>query len=270
MVTSEGNRAQVSTAPAYDRQAQGLQPAAEAAAQEPRAEGRVSLEIRDPFWFMSLVVAGATIGSIWGLGVVVLAILGLSGLMPVNMFAVAGIVLGFAFLTLGGVGATWTRMFGFTERDTRRDRTMFSSGVGAVSIAGIAAILLSILNLVFFANARFGAVAVLLLGVGLLCHSGVMRLVSRFTYYGVEGRRPTGPFAINAMSLAPLRDLVVGLGSMILGILAILNVAPVVLGLVASLVIGAALTLTVSTICGATLETLTRISREGQFPAPSA
>ena len=53
-----------------------------------------------------------------------------------------------------------------------------------------------------------------------------------------------------------MRDFLLGLGGAILGILAILNIAPVVLGLVALLAMGGAVTLTASTICGATLATL--------------
>jgi hypothetical protein len=87
-----------------------------------------------------------------------------------------------------------------------------------------------------------------------------MRRVSHFTHYvtyhGVEGRWPTGPFAINALSLAPVRDFLVGLGGVILGILVMMNIAPVVLGFVALLTISAAMSVTASTICSATLATL--------------
>ncbi len=84
---------------------------------------------------------------------------------------------------------------------------MVHSGVAAVLIAGLAAVVLSILNLVVLGDARFVALAVILLGLGLLWHSGVMRCVGHFTdyviYRGAEGSRPSGPFAINALSLAP-------------------------------------------------------------------
>lgn len=151
-------------------------------------------------------------------------------------------------------------MFRFSEQETPRDRIVVSSSVAAVLSAGIAAIVLSILNLVFVGDVRFVAIAVMAMGVGLLWHSGLMRRVSRFTnyvtYHGMEGRRPGGPIAINALSLAAWRDLLLGLGSLALGILSVIGIAPVVLALVALLVVSSALTLTVSTICGATLTTL--------------
>jgi hypothetical protein len=260
MVTSESNRVQSSTTAPFERQTQTFQPTPGGVAQQPRAEEPVSVPMRDPFWFMSLVVAGATIGSLWGLSALVLAILGLSHVLPTYILPVTAMVLGFAFLMLGAVGAAWTRMFRFPENETSRERIVFSSGVAAALLAGLAAVVLGILNFVALGDTRFGAVAVIALGMGLLWHSRVMRRVHRFTYdaayHGVERRRPSGPFAINALSLAPVRDFLVGLGGVILGVLAMMNVAPTVLEFVALLTIGGALTATASTLCGATLTTL--------------
>ena len=122
---------------------------------------------------------------------------------------------------------------------------------------------MSLLNFVVLGDARFVALAVILLGLGLLWHSGVMRRVSDFTYgvtfHGVEGRLPGGPFAINALSLAPVRDFLAGLGGIILGVLAMMHIAPVILGFVAVLTMGGALTLTASTMCGAAMATLTSV-----------
>jgi hypothetical protein len=195
-----------------------------------------------------------------GLSVSVLAILGLSGVAPIYTLPMAGIVIGLAFLTLGAIGTAWVRMFRFAENATSRDRIVFFSGVAAVLIAGLAAVVLSILNFMALGDARFAAIAVILSGLGLLWHSGVMRRVSHFTYdvtyEGAEWRPSSGPFAINALSLAPVRDLLVGLAGVVLGVLAMMNVAPVILGFVALLIIGAALTVTASTICSASLATV--------------
>ncbi len=242
MITTEGERAQVVSEPSAV------------------AEERAHVIIRDPLRFMSLVVAGATAASMAGIGGLVLAIFGLCGVLSAYFAPVDCIVAGLAFLVLGAVSAAWGRMFHFSEHETARDRIAVSSGVILALAAGVAAVALGILNLVFLSTVQFGSIAVIALGLGLLWHSGVMRRVSRFTnymiYHGIEGRRPTGPMAINALSLAPLRDFLLGLGSVILGILALVGFVPLVLGLVALLVISGALTLTVSTICGATLTTL--------------
>ncbi len=266
MVTPESNRGQPSATATLERQRQAYQPPAGSGTaqfhseERAQSEERAAIQIRDPLWFMSLTASGATIGATLGLSGLVLAILGLSGVLPVYLLAVAGIVLGFGLLTLGAVDTTWARMFRFAERETSRERTIFASGVAAASIAGLAAIVLSLLSFVFLGDTRLGALAVIVLGLGLLWHTGVVRRVSHFTHYvtyrGAEGQRPSGPFAVNALSLAPVRDFLVGLGGAILGILAMMNVTPVTLTFVALLIIGGALASTASTICGASLTTL--------------
>ena len=84
-------------------------------------------------------------------------------------------------------------MFRFAEHENSRDRIVFFSGVAAVLIAGLATVILGILNFVL-GDLRFVTVAVILLGLGLLWHSGVMRRVSHLTYYvtyhGVEEAGP--------------------------------------------------------------------------------
>lgn len=260
MVTSESNRTQSSVTSPFERQTQAFQQPAEAVAAQPIAEHGAIVSLHEPYWFMSLMVAGATIASTFGLGAVVLAILGLSGAAPQYMLPVAAMVSGLAFLMLGSVDTAWARMFRFPEHETSRDRIVIFSGHTAVLIAGLAAVVLSILNFAFLGDVWFSAVAIIAMGFGLLWHSGTMRRVSHFTdyvaYHEAEGHRPHGPFAINALTLAPVRDFLVGLGGIVLGILVMMNIAPMVLGFVALLLLGVALAGTASTICGASLATL--------------
>ena len=260
MVTLESNRGQSSTALPFKHQTQAVKPAAEAVTEQPQAEQHTPVPLHEPLWFMSLVVSGATIGSMWGLAAVILAILGLSGVQPTYTLPVAGIVLGLAFLAWAESAPRGPRMFRIAEHENSRDRIVFFSGVTAASIAGLVAIVLGLMNLVFLGDVRFGGVSVIAMGLGLLWHSGAMRRVSQFahdvTYRGLGGRLPSGPFAMNALSLAPLRDVLVGLGGVILGVLAMMHIAPVTLEFVALLAMGAALTATASTICGAAMSTL--------------
>ena len=181
MVTTEGERTQVSGEPSFERHAEATT----------AHEERASVIIRDPFWFMSLVVAGATAASLWGISAVVLAIFGLSGVLATYLAPVAGIVAGVAFLTLGGVGAAWGRMFRFSEHETHRDRIIVSSSVAAVLLGGVAAIVRDPEPRVRGRRRGSWPLRVMAMGLGLLWHSGLMRRVSRFTnyvtYHGVEG-----------------------------------------------------------------------------------
>jgi hypothetical protein len=261
MVTSESNRGQAVVAtPPFERQTQVSPPSPEAPAPpssvQPPAEERLPTGLREPFALMSLVVSGATIGSMWALGATVLAILALAGVAPVFTLPAAAILVGLALLTLGGIDRLWAQMFPFAEGETRRDRTIFSSSIWVVIAAGLLGAIVGIVNLTRFTDPRFVAIAAIVLGLGLFCHSEIMRRVSRFPYHGVEGRQLRGPLALNALTLAPLRDFLVGLVGVVLGVLAIFNLAPIALGAVALLAMSIAAVATTSTICSATLATL--------------
>jgi len=270
MVTTEGNRVQTPgpTTPTLERPTPSLQPPTEESVARPRTESRPALVGTDPLWLMSLVVSGATVASIAGLSAAVLAIVGLSGIYAMYLWAIAAIVLGAGFLTLGDVGAVWTRMFQRPQTETRPRRMGFASGVFAAWTTGLIAVVLGVLLLLFPGSFRYGAGAAIAVGVGLLWHSEVMWRVSRFThdvfYRGMEERPLIGPLSINALSLAPVRDSIVGLVAIVLGLLAMLNIGPLTLGLVAFLIIGVALTASASTVCSASLTTFTGTSVPGQ------
>jgi hypothetical protein len=264
MVTSESNRGQsVTASPPFERQTQEFAATPEAPAWQPKAEERPPATAPASLWNMSLVVAGATMGAMGALGAVVPAILGLSGVAPLYMLPVAAIVLGLAFFILAGIGRRWAFMFPFAEHETRQERRFFSFGFFALLIAGLAGIILGIFNLAYVSGARFGALTAVVLGLGLLWHSFVMRRVSRFPYHGIEGHRLRGPLALNALSVAPVRDFLIGVASVVLGILALLNVTPLTLSFVALLSIGIGLAFTTSTICSATLAAMESHSSKG-------
>ena len=271
MFSSQSNREQASFAATTERREQGGQLPGEPTAEQREAESRLFVSIREPFWFMGLLASGATVASMWGLGALVLAIVGLSGVFAAQILPVTVIVLGLAMLGLGATAATWVRMFRFSKHQGSRRRIGVLVGVASAVIAGLVGVVLGILNLVFLGALQFGAVAIIVMGAGLLLHSEVMRRVSQFAnhviYHEAEARQPGGPFAMNALSLAPLRDFIVGLGAVILGILAVMSFAPVVLAFVALLTMGVALSASALTICGASLEALNGICLKSQSPA---
>ncbi len=267
MVASEGNRTQSSfttesVTSQYNRPAAAPRAPVETA--EPgRLQPSNPILVREPFWFLSLIVAGATIASMWALGAAAVAILGLCFIVPQYMLPIAAIVLGLGFTQLAETDIAWERMFRFTDRQAADFWRTYYGGATAVLAAGVAAIVLGILNLVFLADVRLAAVAVIAMGAGLFLHSGIVRSVSRLTHEAV-GRGeaetlPSGPFAFNALSVAPVRDAVIGVAGIVLGILAVLHIVPVILALAGMLAMGAAVTFTASTICGASLLTLKEV-----------
>ncbi len=205
---------------------------------------------------LSLIVSDATIGSMWAIGALILTILGLSGVLPAYMLGVSCIVVGATFLMLASIGITWALMFRFAEHSEAWDRFLLRTGVTAVFAAGFAGIALGVLNLIFPTVLSLTAIAIIAMGAGLMWHSAVMSSVSRFTRQSVEQRRPRGFFGIMTLSLAPVRNFVVGAGGVVLGILALVGLVPVVFTLVGLLALAAGLIFTLSTLCSATLTTL--------------
>jgi hypothetical protein len=253
MIVSESNRVQSSAPPAFERK-----PAAESVVPEKEA-ARVAepmlAQPHDPIHLTSMVVSGATMGAIAGIGTLVLAVVGLSGVAPAYLAPIAVVMLGLAFLLLGGIDLAWFCMFNFAESESR-EHLLFRRGVVIALVAGLAGVILGLLNLVFFIGAWFTAIAVIVLGVGLLAHSAAMRHIARFTYCSLGFQHSHSVLNLNAVSLAPTRDLIVGLGGVVLGILALLGIMPMTLGFVALLAMGLAVAATASTVCGATLATL--------------
>ena len=233
---------------------------AEAGPGQARIGPREWISVRHPLWSMSRIVARATVASLLGLGAFVLAVIGLSDVAPLHMLAAGGILLAAGFFALSAIDEAWGRMFGFPQHATMQDRTVYFGGMTAALGTGLAALVLSILFMVFPAAIWLAAVTMLVLGAGLLCHSGIMQQVSGLTHdvavHGAEGPRANEPFPFGLLSLAAIRDAVIGAGSIVLGILALLFIAPGILMFVSMLAIGLALTFSASTMCAASLVTL--------------
>ena len=208
MVTSEGNRVQSPAMAPFERQAAAFQPVAETAestARQSQSEPRGASVLRDPVWFTSLVVSGATIGSLWGLS---------PRSWPFSACRAwrRSIFCRWPASFLGsGISHAAARSMSpgpacsdSPNMERRGSGSCFSAAPAVVSIAGLAAVVLSILNFAMLGDPRFAAIAVILLGAGLLWHSGPMRCVSHFTqditYHARDRRPPSGPFTVNALS----------------------------------------------------------------------
>ena len=199
MIASESNRTQPSVTSPYQRSTATA--AASTASAEP-ASVQQSILVREPFWFMGLISSAATTAAIFGIAAAVLGIVGLSRIEPSYMLPVAGLVLGTGFLKLATLDIAWERMFRSSDRSPGRDFRTYFGGMIAVLAAGIVAVVLCILGLVFTGDVRPTAIAIIAFGAGLFLQGAVSRAVSCFThkvvFRSVSGREPVGPFAMNA------------------------------------------------------------------------
>lgn len=179
------------------------------------------------------LAGGSAIEAIGGIAAIVLAIIGLTGLLPGDMAAIAAIVLGASLLLQGGAVMSGLRHFGASAG--------LGGAMSAESMGGIAAIVLGVLALLGTSPAILLAAAAIALGAGLLLGAGAM------PFAGGTTTSTTGTLE-EACSHAVMRatssafasgQAFIGIGAVVLGILAVVGIAPVTLELVAFLGLGA-------------------------------
>ena len=179
-----------------------------------------------------------TVASVGG---VVLAILGLAGVLPLYMMSVSCLVLGAALLFEGATVAARLRRLLQDLAEERSERVEVSGGIAAEAIAGICGIVLGILALLMPAQITLVSIAAIVFGAGMVF--GAARPLQRMHYY-------QGSSVPQAMIESATRDLarvssggqlMVGVGAVVLGVLALLGMSPLTLNLVAMLGVGGAL-----------------------------
>lgn len=178
-----------------------------------------------------------------GLGALAMAIIGLAHIYPWLLASVATIALGAAFVfEAGDVG----RRFSFLakEEQTMRPETWSAwGGMTAGFLAGCAGIALGVLAILKIVPHTLVPVAIIVYGTALVMDSGTQSSLSDLEneHFGVRGMSQEIARE-SATSLSGIQMLV-GLGAITLGILAIIKIAPETLCLVALLAIGAAVLL---------------------------
>lgn len=171
-----------------------------------------------------VAAGGSVTEAVAGVGAIVLSILGLAGVLPLSFAAISALALGAAILLEGG--AIGARLF---EREGElKEPVEVSGGMSAEAFAGIGAIVLGILALVGVAPVLLLAVSAIVLGAGLLGGAVAQERLSR------------GSDLRETMSYASGGHVLVGIGAIVLGILALVGVDPLTLVLIAMLAIGTA------------------------------
>jgi hypothetical protein len=194
--------------------------------------------------------AGAATEAIGAAAAIVLAIIGLSGAFPIALMSITTIVLGAAILLdAGSVGARYRRLMGEAMTgEEHRIHPEVGGGMSAESIAGIAGIVLGILALLGVAPRFLCSIALIAFGAGLLFGSAAKgRFASLSTErYGLA--TATRRIIDEALNVTAGGEVIVGIGAIVLGILALLRIQPVVLVLAGYLAVGATMLFSGSTI----------------------
>jgi hypothetical protein len=244
MVTLEANRPQTGAASSFQRQPSAENQSLEVEEQKVSVSG-TRLSLPEPLFAHGIVAFGATIASIYGLAAVVLTILGLSGVLPATMTAVATIVVGLSLAFFGRTALASARLGRMHLGLWRQLR--FWGGVISLGLAGLTGVVLGILGLVFSAVTIFGGIVAIVFGAAMLEATGITMSM----LFG-EPLRSEGWFLLGRYT-ALAAEFIVGFGVIVLGILALLHLAPVLFPLISLLALGFTSALATSVLCGTTL-----------------
>jgi hypothetical protein len=172
-----------------------------------------------------------------GFGAAILAIIGLEHFAPVWLLAIATIVVGAGLLFEGGVFSAR-----FSALVSRMEKTPFRlrGWMAAEFVAGIAGITLGILALLSFAPFVLIPIAAMSMGIAQILNSG---LNTRLNALEISGTKSEGLYQEEAReTVNPYIGMggLMGLGALVLGLIALAGVNPLMLSLVAILSIAAA------------------------------
>jgi len=165
-------------------------------------------------WNLTRFAGGSITEAIGSIGAVVLAIIGLAGVLPNLMASVATIIIGVAILLEG----------------LRLPLTSQVRGVTTGFFAGVTGIVLGILALFGTSTQTLLAVALIVFGASLLL--GGFELSQ-------GGALQSGAEEIEVLGFGSGGHVLAGLGALVLGILAVIGLSPLVLTLAGLLCVGA-------------------------------
>jgi hypothetical protein len=176
--------------------------------------------------------------SVGAAAAVVLAILGLIGLLPLTLDSIAAIVLGVAML-LGGaaISRQYSRMA--PPSSVGHARREVASALGLQALAGVAGIVLGVLALLGVRALELLSITALIFGGALLVAGGGLARLAR-SARSLRGE-PAAASEVEAMYSVGGGEAVIGAAAVVLGIIALTHPAPIALTLVAMLCVGAAL-----------------------------
>jgi hypothetical protein len=183
--------------------------------------------------------AGSIATSIGGLAAIILAIVGLVHIAPTYVLAIAALVVGAALVFQGGdLFAQYSGLLaGMTKR---RAETAPVGGMGIEMLAGLVGIVLGILALVTVSPSVLLPIAVIVFGVALIGSSGDVTQLYTLKLQQSGADDNVQRMARESLALGSSTQTLIGLGGVVLGIVALVGLDWTVLSLVALLAFGIA------------------------------
>lgn len=189
--------------------------------------------------------AGAATEAIGAAAAIVLAIIGLTGTLTEPMMAITTIVLGAALLIdAGALGTRYARLLRqASSTEERIVKAELGGGISAGTAGGLAGIVLGILALLGNMPVTLCAVALIVFGASLLFGSAAKARLATLTTERYGYPEKTGRIVHEALGLSAGGEILVGIGAVVLGILALVGFQPTTLVLVGFIAVGAAVLL---------------------------
>jgi len=195
-------------------------------------EGRNVYESEEKEKTAEVVFGGSMAEAVVGAAAVVLAILGLANIWPGYMASIATIAIGAALLFQGAAVASR-----YSDLARRTGASDIGGGVTAEILGGATGIALGVLALLGIMPATLTPVAIIVFGGALLIGSAATsRLNALDTSRMSERAREVSRSAIE---MASGTEVLIGIAAIVLGILALLGMAPRTLVLIGLLALGA-------------------------------
>ncbi len=204
-----------------------------------------------------VIARGSITEAIAGLAAAGLATLGLAGILPSYLAAIATIAVGVALLAQGGAAAArWSKIVTETPGYEGDPRGEASGGMTGEILGGAAGLVLGILALIGLAPQILIPTALLAFGGAMLVGTGttVDLGATRGATATARGERLAREVTVTASGT----HMLIGVATIVLGILALIGVDPLTLSLVALLAAGASILFSGSAVSSRVLTLLRR------------
>ncbi len=211
-------------------------------------------ELRTP---AEIAGGGSVAEAVAGAGAIILSVLGLVGMFRDLFGPIATLAIGAAFLL--GAGATAVECARlFTGETARWWRGEIAGAATVEFLGGAAGIILGILALLGRWPAALLPVTAIIYGATFLLSSGPTAALNKALVHAPHEHERAERIAGDAMYTAAGTDVLVGLGGVVLGILALAGYEPLTLSLVAMIAFGAGVLMNGGAVAARVFAMLTR------------
>lgn len=187
---------------------------------------------------IKMISAGSLAEGIVGAASGTIAIIGLFGLYPVVMLSVAAIGAGAALLLQGGAVAGRLPALLDEAEENRMESSELGGGMVAEFLGGSTGVVLGILSLMSVGPRILLPAAVIVLGITLLLSSGISARMNSVVIHRSEESDHLREVGRQSVEAAAGAQMLIGIGALVLGIVALSGVNPVPLSLAAMLGLG--------------------------------